>query len=176
MSNIEWTEKQANRMTQTAARVMKTAAKKAQTSLAEYQSRLKEGQKWCSVCKAWHCASEFGKDRSRWDGLAAGCRKGRNRKGRTVHRPRLPIIKGRAFTPPRDGDRKQARRRINYFVEAKLLPHPNALPCVDCGHIWRQNEKRHEYDHYLGYAAENHEKVQAVCTSCHHARERRRTQ
>lgn len=28
-----------------------------------------------------------------------------------------------------------------------------------------------EYDHHLGYAAEHHEDVEAVCTTCHHARE-----
>lgn len=49
------------------------------------------------------------------------------------------------------------------------------LPCVDCGHI-RSNseERRHEYDHHLGYAAEHHEHVEPVCTTCHHRRENER--
>ena len=55
-----------------------------------------------------------------------------------------------------------------------MIPSPNEMPCVDCGHIWGEGERRHEYDHYRGYAAEHHETVEAVCSKCHHERERRR--
>ena len=24
-------------------------------------------------------------------------------------------------------------------------PHPNAMPCEDCGHVWFEGERRHEY-------------------------------
>jgi hypothetical protein len=48
------------------------------------------------------------------------------------------------------------------------------LPCTDCGHEWQPGERRHEYDHHLGYAPEHHEHVQVVCTVCHHERERAR--
>ncbi len=24
-------------------------------------------------------------------------------------------------------------------------PHPNAVPCEDCGHVWFAGERRHEY-------------------------------
>ncbi len=24
-------------------------------------------------------------------------------------------------------------------------PHPNTLPCADCGHIWFEGERRHDY-------------------------------
>ena len=89
-----------------------------------------------------------------------------------IQKPRLQ--RGRSFVPARDGDKKQARRRITFFVESQLLPHQNKLPCVDCGHIWREGERRHEYDHYLGYAAEKHECVEAVCTKCHRNREIRK--
>jgi len=69
--------------------------------------------------------------------------------------------------PPRDGDKKQARQRINVEVRTGRRPHPNTVPCADCGHVWSAGERRHEYDHYRGYAAENHDKVQSVCTLCH---------
>lgn len=55
-----------------------------------------------------------------------------------------------------------------------LLPDPNSLPCVDCGHVYAEGERRHEYDHHLGYAAKHQLDVQAVCTTCHRKRERDR--
>lgn len=73
--------------------------------------------------------------------------------------------------PPRDGDRKQARQRINVQVRTGKRPHPNQIPCVDCGHVWEPGERRHEYDHYLGYAAEHHYDVESVCTRCHARRD-----
>ena len=69
--------------------------------------------------------------------------------------------------PPRDGDRVQARQRINVEVRMGRRPRPNALPCSDCGHVWKKGEQRHEYDHYLGYAPEHHCDVEAVCKRCH---------
>ena len=72
--------------------------------------------------------------------------------------------------PSRDGDKKQARRRVNYLVDIGLLPDPDDVPCVDCGHLGADGP-RHEYDHYLGYSAEHHEDVEAVCSGCHHKRE-----
>lgn len=72
--------------------------------------------------------------------------------------------------PPRDGDRMQARQRINVEVRTGRRPRPNTLPCTDCGHVWSAGERRHEYDHYLGYAAEHHDDVEPVCTICHSRR------
>lgn len=72
---------------------------------------------------------------------------------------------------PRDGDKIQARQRINVEVRTGHRAHPNTLPCVDCGHVWRRGERRHEYDHHLGYAAEHHYDVEPVCTMCHAARD-----
>jgi hypothetical protein len=77
---------------------------------------------------------------------------------------------GPAPKPPRDGDRKQARQRVNVEVRTGRRPHPNTLPCVDCGHVWREGERRHEYDHHKGYAAAHHLDVEPVCTKCHRAR------
>ena len=78
---------------------------------------------------------------------------------------------GPAPKPPRDDDKVQARQRINVEVRTGRRPHPNSLPCTDCGHIYLAGERRHEYDHHLGYAAANHYDVQAVCTMCHAKRD-----
>jgi hypothetical protein len=77
---------------------------------------------------------------------------------------------GPAPQPPRDGDKVQARQRINVEVRTGRRPRPNTIPCVDCGHVWKAGERRHEYDHHLGYKAEHHYDVQAVCTRCQRAR------
>lgn len=84
---------------------------------------------------------------------------------------RLTGRPGPAPKPPRDGDKEQARQRVNMDVRFGRRPHPNALPCVDCGHVWAEGERRHEYDHHRGYAAEHHLDVEAVCTTCHAARD-----
>lgn len=157
-------------MAQTREGALKTAAKKAGVTTAEYKRRMGDGRKWCTTCGRWHRSGAFGKDASRWDGLAAGCRSGRNAKKRRRYKKR-PMPRGRAFVPARDGDAKQARGRVNHFVKVGLLPEPNSLPCHDCGHIWSPGGRRHEYDHFLGYAAEHHERVQAVCTTCHAIRD-----
>lgn len=78
---------------------------------------------------------------------------------------------GPAPQAPRDGDKKQARQRINVLVRTGRMPHPNTLPCVDCGHVWTAGERRHEYDHHKGYAAEHHYDVEPVCTLCHAKRD-----
>lgn len=71
----------------------------------------------------------------------------------------------------RDGDREQARQRINVEVRTGRRQHPNTLPCADCGHVWCEGERRHEYDHHLGYAHEHHLDVESVCTTCHAKRD-----
>ena len=78
---------------------------------------------------------------------------------------------GPAPNPPVDDDRVQARQRVNVEVRTGRRPHPNTLPCSDCGHVWKTGERRHEYDHHLGYAAKHHLDVQAVCTTCHATRD-----
>ncbi len=94
--------------------------------------------------------------------------------------PRFPIVTalqlqhstfGPVPNPPRDGDKKQARQRINVLVRTGRLAHPNDLPCRDCGHAWKPGERRHEYDHHRGYAAAHHYDVEPVCTTCHAKRD-----
>jgi hypothetical protein len=70
--------------------------------------------------------------------------------------------------------RQRAWGRIKTLVSSGVLPHPNTLPCTDCGkrHEGEPTRRnRHEYDHYLGYEPPNDEKVQAVCVKCHKKRE-----
>lgn len=134
----------------------------------EYRAHVAAGEKWCSGCKAWHERSVFKVDASRNDGLAASCPKARlahyeKTKGPPQRRGRLPGF----IVPARDGDKIQARRRVNHAIAAGRLKSPNELPCTDCGHVYQDGERRHEYDHHLGYGAEHHLDVQAVCTSCH---------
>ncbi len=150
----------------------KSAARRLGLSLPAYEALLQKGQKWCSRCREWHARSAFLVDASRYDGLAASCRSARKTHYRAsyVRKGRKPRLCSE-HVAGRDNDKKQARRRVNAEVEAGLRPHPNTIPCTDCGHVWRPGERRHEYDHYLGYDARYHRKVQAVCTRCHRRRD-----
>lgn len=131
--------------------------------------------KVCVGCREAKPLTDFARDVSRSDGLTYRCRLCRNARYRAIYVPQSkPRERGRQFVAARDGDVKQARRRVNYLIEAGLLSAPNILPCTDCGHVWAKGERRHEYDHHLGYAAEHHEDVEPVCTTCHHAREQQR--
>lgn len=78
---------------------------------------------------------------------------------------------GPAPSPPRDGDRVQARQRVNVDVRTGRRPHPNDLPCADCGHVCGSDERRHEYHHHLGYEGRHHGDVVALCKRCHAKRD-----
>lgn len=133
------------------------------------------GIPYCWRCKALHSRSAFNVDMSREDGLDPACRDSRSRNNRDRYQPRPRMSKlGQLFAETRSGDKKQARARVNHHVDVGLLPDPNSLPCTDCGHVHVEGERRHEYDHHLGYAAEHQLSVQAVCTTCHRKRERDR--
>jgi hypothetical protein len=138
----------------------------------EYAHRTVTGEKWCTGCKAWHDIDVFGPDPGRPDGRAALCPAARRQRyQRTYVRAGHPGPFGPAPAPARDGDKDQARHRVNVLVRTGRLPHPNRLPCVDCDHVWAAGERRHEYDHYAGYGADAHLKVEPVCSRCHHRRE-----
>lgn len=128
------------------------------------------GERWCYRCEAFHPRADFGNDSTRADGRERSCRASRNRSARERYTPHPALRHGPLPNPPRDGDREQARQRVNVLVRTGRLPHPNALACTDCGHEWAEGERRHEYDHYLGYAAEHHLHVEPVCTTCHRRR------
>lgn len=78
------------------------------------------------------------------------------------------------LVPTRDGDKLQARRRVNYLVEQGLIPHPEDLPCFDCADEVFSRRYRHEYDHAQGYDGENQLYVEPVCAKCHRNREEAR--
>lgn len=46
-------------------------------------------------------------------------------------------------------------------------PHPNERPCKDCGHIWFEGERRHEY---IDHAARRPEDVTVLCVLCRRQR------
>ena len=133
-------------------------------------------EKRCSSCTKTKPIGDFARDRSRPDGLTYWCRPCRNDRARRNHvsRARPGARMGPPPHPPRDGDQVQARQRINVEVRSGRRPRPNALPCTDCGHVWKPGERRHEYDHHHGYGADHHYCVEPVCTTCHAAREQHR--
>jgi len=140
-----------------------------------------ETTKWCTTCKTKHKRIAFGPDRSRADGLAAHCLASRRTgRPRGWHgKPNVNPITGKpgpATKPGRDGDRLQARARINQLVRKGLLARPDNVECTDCGHYDPGGTRRHEYDHHKGYAAQHHYDVEPVCTKCHRLREVKRQQ
>lgn len=154
------------------AGVEKTVAARAGISVEGYRARRAAGLKRCVGCREWKPEASFGSDSTRGDGRDATCRVCRSARGVATYEPR-PRPKGRRYVAPRSGDALQARGRVNHLVRVRILADPNDVPCKDCGHRVGDGI-RHEYDHFLGYAAEHHEHVQAVCAPCHHAREARR--
>lgn len=161
-------------MAQTTIGAAKIQAKRIGVTLAFFLEQRANGIKWCRKCKDWRELSCFNKDAARSDGLAVYCRTHRHVEVRQPWRPRPNPLTGKpgpAPLPPRDGDKAQARHRINVEVRTGRRVHPNTLPCVDCGHTYLPGERRHEYDHYKGYTAAHHYDVQAVCTLCHAQRD-----
>lgn len=156
-----------------AAGSRKAAAHRLHLPLEDYLAHVRAGEKYCWRCRAWHARSEFGVERDRPDGLTPYCLASKRVKVRRKPGPPKGRLRGWRV-PARDGDRKQARARVNYLVQVGRLAHPSSLPCVDCGHVWSFGEKRHEYDHHLGYAAEHQLDVEPVCTECHDHRTRSR--
>ena len=160
-------------MVQTAAGRLKVSARVRGVSVAEYKRRTLAGLKHCATCKRWRHLAFFHIDSKRYDGRAPACRECTNQASRDSYQPRPRPSRGRRYVRARDRDRKQARRRVNYLVEAGILAHPNGLPCADCGHTHTSGRhRRHEYHHANGYAAPDHERVIVVCTKCHAKRER----
>ncbi|MEJ7796922.1 MAG: hypothetical protein WKF42_00380 [Solirubrobacteraceae bacterium] len=52
-------------------------------------------------------------------------------------------------------------------------PHSNTLPCADCGHVWFEGERRHEYVDAEGEVT-TEDGADAVCVLCHQKRRRPR--
>jgi hypothetical protein len=137
---------------------LRTAAAKLGLSVEEYQAHVDNGEKWCTRCKDWHPRGSFQRDRTRGDGLNSRC---------VISR------RGEPHRPPAAAQ-EAAHRALRLAVRYGRIPRASTLPCVDCGHVWTPGERRHEYDHHLGYAPEHRLDVQPVCTTCHADRERAR--
>lgn len=159
-------------MAQTKEGALKCSAKKAGIPLADYLALLSQGQKRCTSCKTWKPAAGFGKDLTRHDGLSAKCFSCCRvavkipRSSWTAINPKTGRP-GPEQKPPRDGDRTQARQRVNVEVRTGRLKRPNDLPCSFCGHIVSDTGMRHEYHHHKGYGAPHQLDVIALCTKCH---------
>ena len=50
-------------------------------------------------------------------------------------------------------------------------PHPNTLPCADCGHVWFEGERRHQYVEQDGTITIEQD-ADVVCQLCHVKRRR----
>ena len=158
-------EKKREIMAQTKEGAVKYAAKMAGLTLPEYIERVSRGLKKCCICKQWKEVSLFDKDSSRHDGISSKCKE--------CHRGlwRIKLQGGPQRKPRRQGDKTQARQRINQDVKRGIRPDPNDLHCVLCGH--KGEDKRHEYHHVCGYEPEHHYGVMPFCSTCHHQEEKR---
>jgi len=139
------------------AGVEKTAATRLGLTLEQYRARVALGEKWCTGCKAWHGTDAFSADRTRGSQLSAQC-----------------LVAKRRPRGTRNSEHEAARYAVNLDVRYRRLQKANDVPCTDCGHVWTEGERRHEYDHYKGYAPEHRLTVQVVCTLCHADREKGR--
>jgi hypothetical protein len=52
-------------------------------------------------------------------------------------------------------------------------PDPSARPCVDCGHVWFEGERRHELVTGPPPPGFRRGRVEVVCVLCRRQRERR---
>lgn len=150
------------------AGALKAAARRVGLRPEEYAARIAKGQKRCTRCGQWKRREDFGTDASRSDGLDAHCQACKRDRHREAYTP-VPEEERRPLGPPRsprrDGDKVQARSRINHDVRLGLRPDPDELHCARCGHLG--SDRRHEYHHHMGYAAEHHYDVLPLCTTCH---------
>lgn len=151
------------------ARIEKTAARRVGLTVDEYRDRIERGQKFCTDCKAWHPLGAFGRDSSRSDGLASRCRESKQARQRAAYLPVIVPV-GRRYAAARNGDARQARRRLTHLIEIGQLPHPSKLACVGCGHVGA--DRQHVYRHPMGFAPEHHETVETMCSHCDPSRRR----
>lgn len=147
-------------MAQTHEGAIKIAAKKAGLSIDEYLTKINNGYKKCTICEKWKFIDEFNKDKSRADGYSSRC------KPCSTAIFRIKSMNTHPRQVRRDGDKIQARSRINIDITNGLRPDPNSLYCSLCGH--KGNDRRHEYHHVQGYEKEHHYDVLPLCTKCHH--------
>jgi hypothetical protein len=147
---------------------MKGLSAKAGVTIDQFRENINSGLKWCYVCTGWKLVNSFGNDSTRHDGKDPKCLDCRSMlsKARRATLPKKPRSRmGPLPSQERDGDKIQARRRVNLLVQRGKIPHPNTLPCSKCGHTGI--DRRHEYHHHEGYGVGCHMKVIPLCTPCH---------
>ncbi len=161
-------------MAQTTEGAAKITAAKAGVSLEEFHRRRARGEKWCYRCRKFKRARDsFAADRARSDGRKAVCKACvKERYDATYQKKARPGPFGPKPKPGRDGDKRQARARVNILVKRGQLPRPNTLPCDTCGHVWQDGDAQHEYHHHKGYAAAHHLDVIPLCNPCHRRSQR----
>ena len=147
---------------------LKLAARAAGLSLQAFSEIYATGQRRCGACERWLPSDELGVDRTRPDGVHRTCKSCRNSRERAKYMPKPRPAHREPYGP--DGNRRSACTRINQRIRRGELTHPKHLPCTDCGHVWVEGGRRHEYDHAWGYAGKNALRVEPVCTLCHHRR------
>lgn len=138
------------------------AARTLGIGLDEYAARRRDGERWCTFHRTWHPKQDMAGGKK-----PSMCAEGLRLYHRQRYKPTGRSI-GRPPAPTREGDRRQARRRVNYMVERGDIPKASERRCVDCGH------QAEEYDHHNGYDADHHLEVEPVCKPCHVERERQR--
>lgn len=130
---------------------LKVAAHRVGLRLDEYQARVASGQKWCTRCKCWHATDEFGRDRSRGDGLDSHCFRARHvdqPREMGMRRPSLAI--GNA-----------ASEAVRQAIRRGELAPVTTRACLDC------DGPAVHYHHEQGYEPEHHLDVAPLCRSCH---------
>lgn len=133
-----------------------------------------DATKICRKCGHEKHLHEFAFDRSRPDGRTYVCKICRNAISRNRYVKKGHPGRRGWLTPTRDGDKLQARRRVNYLVEQGFIPRPADLECVDCADMLLTPGGRHEYDHARGYVGDDQLYVEPVCQRCHRNREEAR--
>ncbi len=142
--------------------------------------------KRCCHCKKLIPLRDFGKNRSRKDGLQDNCKPCRrifdvayqkSDKGKrctkkhtqtekfiTTQNKYKQSPKGRLQQARFRANNKKslkARERVNVAVRGGRLPRPDSLQCSNC------EEQAHNYHHYIDYTPEHWLDVIAVCIKCH---------
>lgn len=147
-------------MAQTKDGAIKVAAKKAGLSVEKYIEFISSGLKKCTICKEWKNIDDFSNDRSRADGHSSRC----DNCSKALWR--IKSMNSNKRIKRRDGDKEQAKARINQDIKAGLRPDPDTLFCSLCGH--KGKDRRHEYHHIQGYSVMHHYDVLPLCSKCHH--------
>ena len=113
-------------MAQTTAGALKIAAKKAGLSFDEYSACLAAGQRRCTKCKTWKAVSEFGRDRTRYDGVDRSCFACRRVTERKSTKGRVSTFKGCQHTTQAKRKMSEAKRGLKLRLGIPHTPETRA--------------------------------------------------